>query len=99
VRDSAYHIINYKGSTHYAVGLALVRIAAAILRGQNSVLSVSTLLDGEFGINEVCLSVPCVVSEGGVKNIIRCNFSMDEQVSLTNSANILKQAIDQIKSK
>mgnify|MGYP003818359791 CR=1 FL=1 len=97
VRDSAYHIINYKGSTHYAVGLAMVRIVAAILRGQNSVLSVSTLLDGEFGINEVCLSVPSIVSEGGVKKIIKSTFSVDEMVSLNNSANILKQAIDQIK--
>jgi len=98
VRDSAYHIINYKGSTHYAVGLALVRIVAAILRGQNSVLSVSTLLDGEFGINDVCLSVPCIVSQGGVKKIIRSPFSKDELASLTNSADILKKAIDELKT-
>ena len=93
VRDSAYHIINYKGSTHYAVGLALVRIVAAVLRGQNSVLSVSTLLDGEFGIKDVCLSVPSIVSEGGVKKIIRSPFSADEMVSLTHSADILRKAI------
>ena len=48
VRDSAYHVIGYKGATCFAVGLALVRIAAAILRGRSSVLTVSTMLDGEF---------------------------------------------------
>lgn len=96
VRDSAYHIINYKGSTHYAVGLALVRISAAILRGQSSVLSISTLVDGEFGINNVCLSVPCIVSEGGVTKIIESPLTPGELKSLANSAKILRQAIDQI---
>ena len=61
VRDSAYHIINYKGSTQFAVGLALVRITGAILRSQNRILSVSTLVESDFGIKDVCLSVPCVV--------------------------------------
>ncbi len=96
VRDSAYHIINYKGSTHYAVGLALVRIVAAILRGQNSVLSVSTLLNGEFGISDVCLSVPCIVSEHGVIKIIKSPFSDNEMASLIKSANILHEAINQL---
>ena len=55
VRDSAYHIINYKGSTQFAVGLALVRITGAVLRSQNTILSVSTLLESDFGISDVCL--------------------------------------------
>jgi L-lactate dehydrogenase len=67
VRDSAYHIINYKGSTQFAVGLALVRITGAILRSQNSILSVSTLVESDFGIKDVCLSVPCVVTDKGVE--------------------------------
>jgi len=66
VRDSAYHIINYKGSTQFAVGLALVRITAAILRSESSILSVSTLVESDFGLKDVCLSVPCMVSEGGI---------------------------------
>ena len=56
-------------------------------------LSVSILLDGEFGINDVCLSVPSIVSESGVKKIIQSPFSADEVVSLTNSADILRKAI------
>jgi L-lactate dehydrogenase len=93
VRDSAYHIINYKGSTHYAVGLAMVRITAAILRGQHSVLTISTFLEGEFGVSDVCLSVPCVISEAGVERIFEGPLSSEEKLLLNKSADVLKIAI------
>ena len=96
VRDSAYHIINYKGSTQFAVGLALVRITAAILRSQNSILSVSTLVESDFGIKDVCLSVPCVVSDCGVTRIIESPLTSKELASLSNSASILRKAIDSL---
>jgi L-lactate dehydrogenase len=96
VRESAYHIINYKGSTHYAIGLALVRITGAILRNQHSVLTVSTLLNGEFGIDDVCLSVPCVVSDSGIARLLENPLTSREQELLVRSANILKDAIRSI---
>ena len=96
VRDSAYHIINYKGSTQFAVGLALVRITGAILRSQNSILSVSTLVESDFGISDVCLSVPCVVSDSGIKRIIESPLSQDELASLSHSADVLKKAISSL---
>lgn len=97
VRDSAYHIINYKGSTQFAVGLALVRITGAILRSQNTILSVSTLLESDFGISDVCLSVPCVITDKGVSRIIENPLSEQELALLTKSANILKKALAWIK--
>jgi L-lactate dehydrogenase len=96
VRDSAYHIINYKGSTQFAVGLALVRITGAILRSQNTILSVSTLLESDFGISDVCLSVPSVVTDKGVVRIIENPLSETELGLLTNSANVLKKALASI---
>lgn len=96
VRDSAYHIINYKGSTQFAVGLALVRITGAILRSQNTILSVSTLLESDFGISDVCLSVPCVVTDKGVSRIIENPLSEAELGLLANSANVLKKALASI---
>ena len=96
VRDSAYHIINYKGSTQFAVGLALVRITGAILRSQNSILSVSTLVESDFGIKDVCLSVPCVVSDGGVVRIIESPLSPSELTSLSYSAQVLRNALDSL---
>jgi len=96
VRDSAYHIIDYKGATSFAVGLALVRIVGAVLRGQRSVLTVSTLLDGEFGVRDMCLSVPCIVSSRGVERIVESFLPSDELESLTSSAAVLKEAFGQL---
>ncbi len=99
VRDSAYHIINYKGSTYFAVGLALVKITGSILRKQNSVLTVSALVDGEFGIKDVCLSVPCVVSDRGIEKIIDSPLASEELASLKRSASVLREAIDSLEGK
>ncbi len=93
VRESAGQIINYKGATNFAVGLAIVRITAAILRGQKSVLTVSTLLQDEYGIKDVCLSVPCIVSENGVMEIIKTALPEPELSALSSSARILRKAI------
>ena len=99
VRDSAYHIIDYKGATHFAVGLALVRITGAVLRGENSVLTVSTMLDGEYDLRNVCLSVPCVVSTRGVEKIIESPLPQHELGALSASAATVKQAIEQLGAK
>lgn len=96
VRESAYHIINYKGSTHFAIGLAMTRITGAILRNQHSVLTVSTMLQGEFGINDVCLSVPCIVSDKGIFRIIESPLTGREIKLLNKSANVLMEAISSI---
>jgi L-lactate dehydrogenase len=96
VRDSAYHIIGYKGATYYAVGLALVRIVEAILRSQNSVLTVSVRLEGEFGLSDVSLSVPCLVSGQGVSEIVNSQLPEEEQNALENSASILKKSISEL---
>lgn len=96
VREAAYQIINAKGSTHFAVGMSLLRITAAIIRKQNSVLTVSGMLKGEFGIEDVCLSVPCVVSDGGIKKIINNPLDNDEMVLLNRSADVIKEAINSL---
>ena len=96
VRDSASHIINSKGSTYFAVGLALVKITASILRKQNSVLTISGYLNGEFGIKDVCLSVPSIVSDKGIEKIIDSSLFPEERKSLQYSADILRKAIDSL---
>ncbi|MFO7535318.1 MAG: L-lactate dehydrogenase [Kiritimatiellia bacterium] len=95
VRRSAYHIIGYKGSTYYAIGLALVRIVGAILRDENSVLTVSCRLEGEYGLRDVCLSVPCVLSKGGIGRIVVSRLTPREQAALERSASILKESFRQ----
>ncbi|MFW5803287.1 MAG: L-lactate dehydrogenase [Verrucomicrobiota bacterium] len=91
VRDSAYHIIDYKGATYFAVGLALVRIVGAVLRNDRSVLTVSSPLHGQYGLENVCLSVPCVLTSNGVSSIVDAPLEEDERKGLHNSAEILKK--------
>lgn len=96
VRESAYHIINYKGATYYAIGMALVRITAAILQDQNSVLTVSTLLEGEYGLQDVCLSVPVLLGKDGIKRVIEANLRSEEQSLLEKSADTLKRSLAEL---
>jgi L-lactate dehydrogenase len=96
VRDSAYHIIGYKGATYYAVGLALVKITEAILLNERSILSISMYLQGEYGISDVCMGVPCLVSARGAEEIIEKKLPSKEQKALERSAGILKKAIQEV---
>ncbi|MEQ8704115.1 MAG: L-lactate dehydrogenase [Phaeodactylibacter sp.] len=93
VKNSAYHIIDYKGATNFAVGQALVRIVQAILRDSHSVLTVSIQLRGEYGIEGVCLSVPCIVSKDGVEKVLVADLSEEEQQALKHSASVLKDSM------
>jgi L-lactate dehydrogenase len=96
VRTSAYHIIGYKGATYFAVGQALVRIVSAIVRNEKSVLTVSTVLEGEYGLNQVCLGIPAIVGEAGVERIMEWDLPPTERSALENSACILRDAIIQL---
>lgn len=92
VKEAAYHIIDGKGATYYAVGLALLQIAESILRNENSVLTVSTMLNGEYGLDDVCLSLPTVVSGNGAEQKVALDLAEDELEGLKKSAQILKDA-------
>ncbi len=97
VRESAYHIINYKGATYFGIGMSLARIAGTILQDQNSVQTISTYLEGEYGLNNVCLGVPCVIGQGGVKRIVETELYPEEQAALQRSAQILKDGMASLK--
>ncbi|WIY82682.1 L-lactate dehydrogenase [Propionimicrobium sp. PCR01-08-3] len=86
VMESAYHIIEGKGSTNYAVGLAVSRIIAAVLNDEQRVLTVSTLLNEWAGITDVCMSTPTIVGRNGVGRRLLPYLSMDERDALTSSA-------------
>ena len=98
VRTSAYHIINYKGATDFAVGQALVRIVSAIVRNEKSVLTVSTVLEGEYELNNVCLGVPAMVGEAGVERVIEADLPAQERTALERSADVIREAITQLTS-
>jgi L-lactate dehydrogenase len=90
VRHSAYHIIEAKGATNYGVSLAVRRILEAIIRDENSVLTVSTWLSGQYGFSDICLSVPCIINRKGVAQVIETPLDKSEEENLVRSAEILK---------
>lgn len=96
VRNSAYHIIDYKGATNYAVGMALTRISGAILRDEGSILSVSVALDGEYGLQGVCLSVPAIVGRQGIRKILHAPLPEQELARLLESGKRLQQALAEL---
>lgn len=97
VKNAAYEIIEAKGATYYAIALALKRIVEAILRDENSVLPVSTLINDYYGVNDVCLSIPSIVNRNGVEKFLKLELSSQEQEQFRHSANSLKRIIKQIK--
>ncbi|RJG22895.1 L-lactate dehydrogenase [Paenibacillus thiaminolyticus] len=96
VRDAAYHIIERKGATYYGIAMGLARLTKAILKNENSVLSVSTLLSGEYGLEDVYLGVPAVVNRQGIREIYELHLSEEEKQNLHHSASVLKEAIASI---
>ena len=96
VKNAAYEIIKGKGSTYYAIGLALVHITEAILRNEYSVLTVSALLEGEYGISDVCLSVPSVVCREGISKRIELKLTAEEEEQLRRSADVIKAVCREI---
>jgi L-lactate dehydrogenase len=93
VKEAAYQIIKGKGASNLAIGLATARILEAILRDENRVLPVSSLLEGWRGIGDVCLSVPCIVGRGGVGPALPVPLSENEEAGLRNSADVVREAI------
>ncbi len=96
VRDSAYEIIEKKGATYYAIAMAVRRIAECILRDEHSVLPVSTMLSGQYGLSDICLGVPSIVDRGGVEQVLEIPLSEEENHKLQESAEALRQVLNQL---
>jgi L-lactate dehydrogenase len=92
-RRAAYEIIQRKGATYYAIASGLLRICEAILRDQNTVLSVSSLMTGIYGIEGVCLSLPSILDRGGLERVLHLELDETELSGLRRSAEVLKKLI------
>ena len=96
VRDSAYQIIERKGATYYGIAMAVGRIAESIVLDQESVLPVSVVLEGQYGLDGLCLSIPSVVGKNGLESILEIPLSPEEDKALHASAAQLKEVIAQL---
>lgn len=96
VKNAAYEILNIRGYTNYAVALAVKRIVEAILKDENAILTVSSLLTGEYNIDGIYLGIPSVVNSLGIKKKFNVPLNTEETEKLRQSAEVLKSNIQSI---
>ncbi len=95
-RKSGAEVIRLKGGAGYAVGWAIRELVKAIVEDSRTVLPVSTLMQGQLGINDVCFSLPTVVGRSGALEVIVPKLSDDERTKLQDGAKVLRQTIEQV---
>ena len=93
VKNSAYDIIQRKRATYFGVAMAVKRICEVIVRNEKAILPVSTSMHGEYGIDDVVLSMPCIVGINGIEAQVPIVLSEEEQQKLQDSSKILKEIV------
>lgn len=96
VKNSAYEIIEKKHATYYGIAMSVRRICEAIIRDEKSILPVSSIQKGEYGIENVALSIPAIVGREGVEKVVPIKLSDTEKEELIKSANTLKNVLDTV---
>lgn len=96
VRDAAYHIIQRKGATYYGIAMGLVRLTKAILHDENSILTVSAQLNGEYGHDDIYIGVPAVVNRGGIREIVELSLNEQEQQKFDQSVQVLRKVMEPV---
>lgn len=89
VRDAAYQIIERKGATYYGIAMGLVRLTKAILRNENSILTVSAYLDGEYDSNDIYIGVPAIVNRNGIRQVVEIELNGREKEQFHHSVQVL----------
>ena len=95
VKNSAYEIIEKKGATYYGIAMSVRRVCEAIVRDEKSILPVSSVQHGSYGIEGVALSLPAVVGKDGVETIVPIALNQQEIEALQASARTLKEVLRQ----
>jgi malate dehydrogenase len=93
-KNAAAEVIATKGATVFAPGNAVATIIEAIIKDKKSVIPVSTLMEGEYGADDVCIGVPCIIGANGVEKIIELNLDKSEQDIFNKGINSVKDAIN-----
>ena len=96
VRDSAYEIIQRKGATYYGIAMAVGRIAECIVKDEHAVLPVSVVLDGQYGLRDLALSIPSIVGRRGLGEILEISLSRQEGEALYASARQLEEVVQSL---
>lgn len=97
VKNSAYEIIERKGATYYGIAMAVKRICTALIKDEHSILPVSSYIDGEYGLKDICISIPSIVCMEGIDKVLEIPLSKREEENLFNSASKLKDVLESLK--
>jgi L-lactate dehydrogenase len=95
-RDAAYEIIEAKGATYYAIGVGLLRIVESILRDQGTVLSVSTYIEDFKGVKDVYMSLPCIIGQQGIEQVMHLPLSEQETEKFQVSGALMSSFIEKL---
>lgn len=93
VKNSAYDIIEKKQATYYGIAMAVKRICQTIVRDEKSILPVSVLVQGQYGIEDVVLSLPAIVGKNGIEKIVPIELNEDELKKLKESADVIASVV------
>lgn len=96
-KNAAYEIISRKGATYYAIAMSAARISEAIIRNEHAIIPLSVRMTGEYGLNDVYVSLPTVVGEHGIEKVLTPSLTDEEIVKIQNSAKILSDAHETLK--
>ena len=96
VKNSAYSIIAKKHATYYGIAMSVRRICEAIVRNERSILPVSTMMNGEYGIEDIALSMPVIVGENGIENHVPLSLGYYERERLLESSEALRKIASEL---
>jgi L-lactate dehydrogenase len=95
-RNAAYEIIQRKRATYYGIGLGLLSIVESVLRDQHTVMTVSSPLRGEYGVDGIAVSMPAIVGRSGVEEVLNLPLSDAELAAFQDSARALKDRLAEV---
>ena len=91
VVNAAYEIIEKKKATYYGIGMALNRLVRAVINDENSILTVSTYLNNQYGQDDIYIGVPAIINKNGVRELLELELNEKEQAKLDNSCKLMKE--------
>lgn len=96
VKNSAYEIIKRKQATYYGIAVSIRRICEVILRDEKSILPVSNMMHGEYGIEDIALSFPAIVGKNGIETKVPISLDEEEVNALIKSSKLLKDIMKSV---
>jgi L-lactate dehydrogenase len=95
-RNAGWEILQGKGSTHYGIASAIAHIVRSILNDDYKITAVSAILDGEYGVKDLCAGVPAILTRGGIAELVELNLTLKEQEQFAYSCSVLRQAVSRL---